>query len=470
MADRRQLAILGAGPGGYAAAFLAADRGLDVVLIDPEERPGGVCLYRGCIPTKALLSTAKVIQAAERSSQMGLRFGKPDIDMDQVRSWRQSTVDRLTKGLGQLAKARKIEAIRGTATFTDSHTLTVDAGDGDRRQLPFENAIIATGARPASLPGADFDGTRILDSAAALQLKGPPHSLLVVGAGYIGLELGTVYSSLGTKVTIVEMMDNILPLADEDLVKEFRKQADGLFQEIVLGSKAELEVSKKKVRATFSEGGQKDYDAALITIGRVPNTESLGLENTDVEVNDDGFIIVDAQRRTGDEAIFAIGDVTGAPLLAHKANAEGRVAAEVISGRDVAFDPAAIPAVEYTEPEIAWTGLTEKDAKRQDRRVEVARFPWSASGRAVTRGNGAGLTKLVVDPENERILGAGIVGEEAGELISEATLAIEMAARVADLDLTIHPHPTLSETVMEAAAAYAGTATHIRSRGRRQKT
>jgi len=468
-----EVAVVGGGPGGYAAAFRAADLGKQVTMIDPGPDPGGVCLFRGCIPTKALLHAAGLIRDAREAEEMGLRFQTPEVDVERLRSWKDEVVKKLTGGLGRLARGRKVEHVRGTARFVDANTLEITgAGDqgGDEERaggrLAFEQAIVATGGRPATLQGLSFDSPRILDSAQALELEEVPGSLLVVGGGYIGLELGSVYAMLGSRVTVVEMMPGLMPGADRDLVSVFEKRNRDLFEAIRTGTTAQLEETGEGIRAVFQsreKGGEDSqvFDKVLLTVGRIPNTEDLGLENTAVELDERGFIRVDEQRRTREQGTFAIGDVTGGPLLAHKATHEGIVAAEVVAGRRAAFEPHAIPAVEYTDPEIAWTGLTQTQAEEEGRNVEISVFPWAASGRAATLGRTDGLTKLVIDPETERVLGVGIVGMSAGELIGEGTLAVEMAALADDLALTIHPHPTLSETLMEAAEAYHGLSTHI---------
>lgn len=467
-----EVVVLGGGPGGYAAAFMSADLGKQAVVVDPEENPGGVCLYRGCIPTKALLHLAKVKREARRAEDWGMRFGEPELDLDRVRQWKDQVVAKLTRGLGQLGKSRKVRHIRAMGRLKNSREIALSGREEDGTTLSFEHLVIATGARPVPLPGVSFDSDRVLDSKKALELADVPESLLVVGAGYIGLELSTVYAALGSRVTIVEMMPGIMPGADRDLIQVFEKSAGEQFEQIIVNTKAELEVSEKGVRSRFSsvaEGGSDHdahFDKVLITVGRAPNTGDLGLENTAVQADDKGFIQVDEERRTGEPSIFAVGDVTGPPLLAHKASHQGRTAAEVIAGRKAAYEPRAVPSVEYTDPEIAWCGLTETGAREQGRDVTVAAFPWSASGRAATMGRSTGLTKLIVDPSSERILGVGMVGTGAGELISEGALALEMAARAADLGMTIHPHPTLSETLMEAAQAIYGESTHIRKRTR----
>ncbi|MDT8324602.1 MAG: dihydrolipoyl dehydrogenase [Bacteroidota bacterium] len=459
------LVVIGGGPGGYAAAFYAADLGLEVTLVDTEENPGGVCLYRGCIPSKALLHVAKLINEAKEAKQWGVSFGEAKIDIDKLRSFKNDVVGKLTGGLGQLSKARKITYIRGFARFTDSSTLHIDEHGGEESVLKFKNAILATGSRPATIPGLPEDSDRIMDSSAALDFPDIPGKFLVIGGGYIGLELGTVYAALGSRVTVVEMTGGLLPGADRDMVNHLKKRLDAQFESIMLNTKVTgMKEQKNGIKVTFenSDGEQAAiFDRVLISVGRKPNTEGFGLENTRVAVDDRGFVSVDPQRRTAEQNIFAIGDITGDPMLAHKASHEARVAVEVVAGKKSVFEPYAIPAVVFTDPEIAWAGITETEAREQKRKVEVARFPWAASGRATTLGRSDGVTKLIVDPETERILGVGIAGPGAGELIAEGVLAIEMAARVKDVAASIHPHPTLSETIMEAADAYFGHSTHM---------
>lgn len=466
--DSTGVAVIGAGPGGYAAAFMAADLGQTTTLIDPEANPGGVCLYRGCIPTKALLHACHVVGEARRASAMGVNLGKARIDIDKLRGWKEGVVGKLTKGLGQLGKARSVTYLRGRAAFKDPHTLEVTSDDGSKRPLSFEHAVVATGARAVPLGDLSFESPAVLNSAQALEIESVPKRLLVIGGGYIGLELGTIYATLGTEVTVVEMMPGLMPGADRDLVDTYVKATRGVFKQVLLNTTAEVRERDGGVKATFkgpdAPGGEQDFDKVLLTVGRKPLLDNLGLDNTAVEVDSKGYIKTDSQKRTAESSVFAVGDVAGPPLLAHKATHEGRTAAEVIAGRKVAFEPGAIPAVEYTDPEIAWCGLTETEAAEQGREIKSVSFPWGASGRAATIGRKQGVTKLIVDPETERILGAGIVGAHAGELISEAALAVEMDATVRDLSLTIHPHPTLSETVMGAAELYYGTATDFRKR------
>jgi len=460
-----QLAVIGAGPGGYAAAFMAADLGLQVTLIDPAENPGGVCLYCGCIPSKALLHAAGLIDEAREADAWGLTFSGLKIQHVRLRQWKNEVVAGLTGGLGQLVKRRNITHLRATARFRDSRSLVVLESDGNQSTLAFENAIIATGSYAGSVPGLDVDSDWLLDSTRALELKKIPKRFLVIGGGYIGLELGTVYASLGAKVTVVEMTSGLLPGVDRDLVRFLQKRLTEKFDSILLQTTVkEIKAQKNGLRVTL-DGPDVDrktriFSSVLVAVGRRPNTTDLGLENTRISIDQRGFIEVDQQRRTREPHILAIGDVAGEPMLAHKASHEGRVAAEVVAGRPVAYEPAAIPAVVFTDPEIAWVGLTENEAKEKNIRHAVTRFPWAASGRAATLGRNDGLTKLVVDPDTERVLGMGLTGPGAGEMIAEGVLAIEMGANVTDLSLTIHPHPTLSETVMEAAELFHGTATH----------
>ncbi len=463
---RTHLAVIGAGPGGYAAAFLAADLGMEVTLIDPAENPGGVCLYRGCIPSKALLHVAKLLNESEEAHRWGVHFKKPDINLKQLRNWKEDVVQRLTGGLGVLVKQRKINHIRGTASFTNANLLNIVEVDGRTLQLEFDYAILATGSRPAKIPALSMDSPKVMNSTGALKLEEIPGKLLVIGAGYIGLEMSTVYAALGSEVHVVEMLPSILPGADKDLSNVLYKSLEKKLAGIMLNTRVvEMKEVNKGLRVRFKNGNgeqsEQMFDRILISVGRAPNSNSLGLENTRVRTDTRGFVQVDAQRRTDEPTIYAIGDVAGEPMLAHKASHEGFVAVEAIHGQKVAFEPAAIPAVVFTDPEIAWAGLTETEAKTQGRKVEVMRFPWAASGRAVTMDRIDGLTKLIVDPKSKRILGVGLAGAGAGELISEGLLAIEMAATAEDLKLTIHPHPTLSETLMETAEMIFGTSTHV---------
>lgn len=460
-----RVAVIGAGPGGYAAAFHAADLGMQVTLIDAEPNPGGVCTFKGCIPSKALLHAAKVLDEAKHAGAFGVTFGKPSIDVDKLRSWKDGVVKKQTGGLGLLAKARKVEFVQGRASIVDGKTLSVETGKGERR-IETDYIIIATGSRPSMVPNVSIDSPKVLDSTTALELPDVPERLLVVGGGYIGLELGTVYAALGSKVTVVEMTDGLLPGADRDLAAVVAKRMATTCEAILLETKVTgVKDEKKGVSVTF-EGkaapqGAQIFDRVLVAVGRRPNSAIAGLDKTKAQVNQRGFIEVDGQRRTAEPSIFAIGDVVGDPMLAHKASHEAKVAVEAIHGRPTVFEPRAIPAVVFTDPELAWAGLTETEAKKQNLTVEIAKFPWAASGRATTLDRPDGLTKLIVDPETERVLGVGIVGAGAGELIAEGALAIEMGAVVADLKLTIHPHPTLSETLMEAADVFFGESVHV---------
>ena len=460
-----QLVVVGGGPGGYAAAFLAADLGLSVALVDPEANPGGVCVYRGCIPSKALLHVAKVIDESRHAQAWGVTFGEPKIDIDQLRAFKDNVVKRLTSGTGQLAKHRKIQYLQGWAELVDVHHLTVKLTAGGDETVQFEHALLATGSLPAIPPALKVDDPRVMDSTAALDLPDIPTSLLVVGGGYIGLELGSVYAALGSAVTVVEMTAGLLPGADRDLVDILAKRVTQTMTSVLLETKVvSVKPEAKGVRVTFegkAEPKEQVFDRVLVAVGRRPNSKIPGLEKTQVQVDSRGFIMVDEQRRTHEPSIFAIGDVVGEPMLAHKASHEGRVAVEVMSGENVAFAPRAIPAVVFTDPELAWAGLTEAQAAKEGRHVTVAKFPWGASGRAITLDRTDGLTKLILDPETERLLGVGLVGPGAGELIAEGVLAIEMGANATDLKLTIHPHPTLTETMMESAEVFFGQATHV---------
>jgi len=460
-----KLSVIGGGPGGYAAAFLAADLGMEVTLIDREKNPGGVCLYRGCIPSKALLHVAKLISESKEAADWGVEFNSPKINLDKLRDWKNKVVDKQVSGLGQLAKARKVNYIQGNASFIDSSTLKIEA-DGKSKEHKFEKAIIATGSIIASIPSLNISSKKVLNSTTALDLPAIPKSLLVIGGGYIGLELGSVYQALGTKVSVVEMMPGLLPGADRDLVNFLSKRLEKSFDKIMLESKVvEIKETKEgiKVKIQNKEGKteEHEYEYVLMSVGRKPDTEGLGLENTKVKTNAKGWIEVNEQLKTADPNIWAIGDIVGEPMLAHKASHEGRTAAEAIAGHKVAFEPKAIPAVVFTDPEIAWAGLTENQAKEKNIKFEAVRFPWAASGRATTIGRSDGVTKLIVDPDTERILGVGICGPGAGELIAEGVLAIEMGTNLTDLKLSIHPHPTLSETLMEAAEVFFGQSTHI---------
>jgi dihydrolipoamide dehydrogenase len=466
-----RLVVLGGGPGGYAAAFLAADEGLEVTLVEAEPRLGGTCLLRGCIPSKALLHVARVIsEVQELGKEWGVQYGgAPAVDIDKVRARKDQVISTLTGGLQNLAKRRNVKVIHARGSFENSTTLRLEGSDPsipEGARITFDHCIIATGSVPAMPPSFNIGNPRVMDSTGALQLADVPAKLLIVGGGYIGLEMGSVYAQLGSQVSVVELTDTLLPGADRDLVKPLQKHLHELFQGRIflntkVGSVAEV---GDQIEVTF-EGpgkfGHERFDRVLVSVGRRPVTRGLGLENTKAQVNDRGFIVVDRQQRTADPHLLAIGDVAGDPMLAHKATHEGRVAAEVVAGKPAAFENAAIPAVVFTDPEIAWTGLTEDQAKREGRQVDVESYPWVASGRAQALGRTEGLTKWLIDPQSHRVLGCGIVGPGAGELIAEATLAIEMGCEVHDVTGTIHPHPTLSETLMNAGEVHFGTATEI---------
>ena len=460
-----KVAVLGAGPGGYAAAFYAADLGMDVTLIGEEKNPGGVCLYKGCIPSKALLHVAKVIDEAHHAGEWGVSFGAPKVDVDQLRAYKNRVVEKLTGGTGQVAKLRKVRYLQGRASIVDARTLRVQKADGGEETVGVDYVILATGSHPTRIPSLSLDSPRVLDSTGALDLPEIPKTMLVVGGGYIGLELGSVYAALGTRVSVVEMTPGLLPGADRDLVRILNQRAEKVFEKIYLSTKVTaMKVAKSGITVNFEGEGapsEATFDYVLVSIGRRPNASIEGLERTRVKVDAKGFIETDGQRRTAEPTMFAIGDVAGEPMLAHKASHEARVAVDAIAGHKAVFEPAAIPAVVFTDPEIAWAGLTEADAEKQGLSVEVTRFPWGASGRAIAIDRVDGMTKLVIDPKTERILGVGIVGSGAGELISEGVLAIEMGATASDVKLTIHPHPTLTETVMEAAEQFFGQATHV---------
>ncbi len=462
--DVRELVVIGGGPGGYPAAFHAADLGMDVTLIDPEENPGGVCLHRGCIPSKALLHAAAVIRDAKSAAAFGVAFGPPALDVERLRNWKASVVTQLTGGLAQLAHARKVRRIRGRARFVDAATLQVARAEGGEERIRFKTAILATGSLPVRLPFAPAS-PRVMDAAAALDLPDIPERLLVIGGGYIGLELGQAYAAFGSRVSVVEVLPTLLSGADPDLVRPLEARLRGQFEAILLETRVlALDAAERRVtvRLADREGRARteEFDRVLVSVGRRPNTGDLGLERTRVQMDDAGFVITDVQRRTAEPAIYAVGDIAGQPMLAHKATHEGQVAVEAIAGRKTAFDPRAIPAVVFTAPELAWTGLSAQEAVAQGLEVAVATFPWAASGRAATLGEKAGITKLITEKGSGRVLGVGLVGSGAGELIAEATLAIEMGAVAEDLAQTIHAHPTLSETLMEAAALASGHGIH----------
>jgi len=459
--------VLGGGPGGYAAAFLAADLGMQVAIIERDDRLGGTCLLRGCIPSKALLHVGRVLSEAREMEEWGIHFAKPKLDIDALRARKDKVISALTSGLAQLARRRNVTLIRGTARFTGSTTLEVASVEpgGASQTITFEHCILASGSRPSRIPAFDIGSPRVMDSTGALELADVPDSLLVVGGGYIGLEMGTVYAELGSKVSVVELTDTLLPGADRDLVKPLQKRIEGLFSAIMLRTKVvKLEDTGTAVRASF-EGPDgpsvQEFSRVLVAVGRRPNSDGLGLENTKAVVSPKGFVEVDGQQRTADPHLFAIGDVCGEPMLAHRASHQGKVAIEALHGEPALFAPRAIPAVVFTDPEIAWAGLTENDLAISGQTVEISRYPWIASGRAHALGRTDGLTKILVDPETDTVLGVGIVGAGAGELIAEGVLAIEMGCSARDLMEAIHPHPTLGETLAFSAENYFGLATEI---------
>lgn len=465
MADQHtQIAVLGGGPGGYPAAFAAADHGMKVVLIDEGVKPGGVCLNRGCIPSKALLHVAKLINEAKEAAEYGLTFGTPSIDIDKLRTFKNHVIGSLTGGIEGLCKARGVELIKARGTFLNSDTLELKLADGSKKTLSFDHCIVAAGSLPAMPPIFAIGDDRVMDSTGALELKDVPKRMLVIGGGYIGLEMGSVYSALGTEVTVVEMTSGLLPGADRDLVTPLQKRLTQQFKAIYLNTKvAKLEASSEGIVASLEGEGvepRQVFDRVLVSVGRRPNSRGLGLENTKAQLDERGFIKIDRNQRTSDPKLLAIGDIAGEPMLAHKATREAKIAVETLAGEPVEFDNIAIPAVVFTDPEVAWAGITETEAKNQNRDVQVYRFPWAASGRAQTLARTEGVTKIIVEPTKQRVLGVGLVGPGAGEMIAEATLAIEMGATARDLADTIHAHPTLAETVMEAAEGIIGQPTH----------
>lgn len=467
--NNSKLVIIGAGPGGYPAAYLAADLGFDVTLVDERANPGGVCLHVGCIPSKAMLHIAKLIHETRAAESWGLTFGSADVDIDKLRAWKEKVVGKLTGGLSSMNRARGVKYVQGQGKFLDSTKVVVTTKDGQQEQIGFDHAIVATGSCPAHPAALWLDSDRVWDSTDALELRRIPNSLLVIGGGYIGLEMATVYAALGSKVSIVEMASEWLPGTDRDLAAILRKQTTPRFEEVMLDTRVnEMKEVDGGMELKLSGLDLKDpvrkYDAVLVAVGRTPNTEGLGLENTAVKISERGFIEVDEQRRSSDPQIFAIGDVAGDPGLAHKATHESRVAVETIAGKPAAFDAQAIPAVVFTDPEMAWAGILEEAARNRNIDHKVARFPWAASGRAATLGRSDGLTKFIIDPHTDRVLGVGIVGVNAGDLIAEASLAVEMGATAQDMARTIHPHPTLSETVMETAEVYYGHSPHHKQR------
>ena len=462
-----KLVVLGGGPGGYAAAFLASDLGMEVTLVESDARLGGTCLLRGCIPSKALLHVAKILDETKHMGEWGIDYTAPAINIDTLRARKDKVISTLTTGLAGLAKRRNVTVINARATFKNSTTLTLKKADGSSEELTYDKCILASGSRPAKVPPLDIGSERVMDSTGALELKDIPKSLLVVGGGYIGLEMGSVYAQLGTEVSVAEFTDGLLPGADRDLVKPLQKRLEKSFKNIMLKTKATaakdigdaVEITLQD--ADGSNERKETYSRVLVSVGRKPNSNDMGLENTKVKIDQRGFVVINDRCETDDPNILAIGDVAGDPMLAHKASAQGRVAVEVVHGGPAVFEPHAIPAVVFTDPEIAWAGLTEDQAKKEGRTVEVAVYPWAASGRAQSLARTEGLTKILIDPETDRVLGVAVVGAGAGELIAEGVLAIEMGCSARDIAESIHPHPTLSETVAFANESYFGTATEI---------
>ena len=466
---KTEIVVVGAGPGGYAAAFYAADLGKKVILVEREKRLGGVCLNRGCIPSKALLYATHQISTARESEHRGIMFQPPTVDLSKLRAWKESILEKLGAGIATLAKIRGVQVIQGRGYFEDSHTLRVETEQG-QQFIRFEKAILAVGSLAAMPKAFDLGNPRVMTSTGALEIEDVPENLLVVGGGYIGMELGTVYAALGSKIVLVEALDHVLSGADPDLARPVVANAKKMFKEIRLKAKVvEMATVGKQIKVGMEYNGQKLselYDRVLVAVGRVPNSASLGLENTKVTLDEKGFVKVNDRQQTSDSNIYAIGDVAGGILLAHKAHKEAHIAAEVINGGNSVFEHVVIPAVVFTDPELAWCGLTETEAKERGVKYEVSKFPWSASGRAMSFDRTDGVTKMLIDPETGRVLGVGIAGTGAGELISEAVLAMEMGATAEDIALTVHPHPTLSETLMECAEAFYGHATHVVSKKR----
>ena len=457
--------VIGSGPGGYAAAFRAADLGREVTLVDKDPTLGGVCLNRGCIPSKTLLHIAKVLEEAESLKKMGVTFTKPTIDIDLVRDWKNKVVSQLSGGIGQMAKARKVNTIQAEATFLSDNEVQLKS-ESSTEIITFDHCVVASGSSSSIIPGIPFDNKNVLTSKTALDLKKIPESLLVIGGGYIGLEMGTVFSALGSSVSVAEFLPNLLPGADPDLVKPLARKLKKEFSEIHLSTKiTKVEQAKSGVMdVTMEKNGEeitKQYEQVLVSVGRKPNTEKMGVDKTNIKVNEQGFISVDKYQQTSVKNIFAIGDIVGNPMLAHKATHEGKVAAEVICGLPAAFDAKAIPAVIFTDPEIAWVGVTETEAKESGIPYEKGEFPWAASGKSLALGRNEGRTKILFDKDTKRTIGVGIVGPNAGDLISEGALAIEMGADAEDISLTVHPHPTLGETFANAAEVFEGTVTDL---------
>ena len=460
---KSEIVVLGAGPGGYAAAFYAADRGKKVTLVEQSPRLGGICLNCGCIPSKALLHATAILREAKDSAARGIELGQPKIDLDKLRTWKESILEKLGQGVKSLAQKRNVQVIHGRGHFEDSQTLRVETTEG-QKFLNYDKAIIAVGSKPAMPAAFNLGNPRIMTSTEALEIQEVPNDLLVVGGGYIGMELGTVYAALGSNVVVLEALPTILTGVDPDLVRPVTRVAQKAFREIRLNTKVvKMATAGKQIKVTTQlEKEQKEelYDRVLVSVGRVPNCADLGLENTQVTKDDKGFIKTNAQQQTDDPHIYAIGDVKGGLLLAHKASKEARIAVEAMTGESSAFENIVIPAVVFTDPEVAWCGLTETEAKQKGIEIKVAKFLWGASGRALTLDRPDGVTKLIIEPETERILGVGIAGAGAGELIAEGVLAVEMGATARDIAESVHPHPTLSETLMEAAETFYGTATH----------
>lgn len=459
-----EVLVIGSGPGGYAAAFRAADMGMDVTMVDMDARPGGECLFRGCIPSKTLLYLAELLHDTGRADVMGITFGEPQLNLGRIRAWKEEVIDKLADGLVTLCDKRGVQRLQGRARFEGSGQVRLQ--DSEVSHIKFRHAILATGTSPSPLPDTEFvQGSRIMDSGGALELPDIPESLLIFGGGYIALEMGTVYAALGSRVTVALRSERLLRGADQDLAAPLIRRVKNIFENIHFNTSiTELNEEESRVRVTFDgevENTQQTFDRVLIAIGRKPNTQDMGIENTNVKLDDRGYVVVDEQQRTTDDKIFAIGDVAGGPLLAHKAIHEGKVAAEVIGGEPSAFEARAIPAVVYTDPQVAWCGLTEDQAKKDKIPIKVERFSWKFSSRATTMDASQGLTKIIVDPETNRILGFGITGREAEGMIGEGVLAVEMGALAQDMALSIHPHPTLSETLGEVADVFLGTSTHV---------
>ena len=457
--------VIGSGPGGYAAAFRAADLGREAIIVDKDPTLGGVCLNRGCIPSKTLLHIAKVLEETESLKKMGVSFAKPKIDINTVRDWKNKIINQLSGGIAQMAKARKVETIEGVATFISDKEIQVER-KSDKENITFDHCIIAAGSSSSRIPGIPFDNKNVLTSKTALDIEKIPKNLLVIGGGYIGLEMGTVFNALGADVSIAEFLPNLLPGADPDLVKPLARKLKKHFDEIHLSTKiVDVKPSRPNgLIVTMEKDGEtttKKFEQVLVSVGRKPNTKTIGLENTTIKTNTKGFIEVDKQQKTNVKNIYAIGDIAGDPMLAHKATHEGKVAAEVICGLPAAFDAKAIPAVIFTDPEIAWVGTTESEAKEKSIPYEKGEFPWAASGKSLAIGRNEGKPKIIFDPITKRTIGVGIVGPNAGDLISEGALAIEMGADAEDISLTVHPHPTLGETFANAAEVFEGTVTDL---------